>query len=191
MSDWMIILRVVLKILFWGLLPAVIIYYRYKKKLTTGFAIGSILTCLIFGLVSSATVEEDPVDNFMYAVNMKEYDAAKKAYKIIIQSGPDELKKIPVKDIIDAAFFKKLKSDVITEYREIASRYIKTVEVKRVKKCDNVIAERKELHKLRHGLLLLDYAGSIGTDHDELKKQLTEKIAAAEKVMAENEKLCE
>ena len=191
MFEWMEILRIALKVLFWGILPAVIFYYRYKQRLTTGFAIGSVLTCLIFGLVSVATVKEDPIENFMTAVNLKKYEEAKKGYKVLIQGGPELLKKVNEKDIIDGLFFDKIKKDIVAEYYEIAERYSRTVTVNKIESCDKKLTEEYNMHKLNHALLLLDYARSIGTDYKDLKNILKEKVAVSEKVIAENTKLCD
>jgi len=191
MSDWMEILRIVLKVVFWGILPAVIFYYRYKKKFTTGFSIGAVITCLIFGVLSIATVKEDPVTKFMTAVNTKNYEESKKSYKVLIQYGPEYLKKIQRNEIIDLEFHEKLKKDIISEYHGIADRYNRTVAVKKITTCDKYVEEMRKFQKLKHAIVLLNYAGHIGGVFSDLETSLQEKISAAEPVVAENKKLCD
>lgn len=191
MSDWMEIVRLALKVLFWGILPAVIFYYRYKKKLTTGFSIGAVLTCLIFGVLSIASVKEDPVSEFMTAMNTKNYEESKRNYKVLIQNGPEYLEKIKSNEIIDLEFFEKLQKDVIAEYHGIAESYNRTVTVQKVKTCDKYVKEIRNFQKLKHAILLLKYAGHIGGVFTDLERSLQEKISAAEPVIAENIKLCD
>ena len=191
MSDWMEILRIVLKVVFWGILPAVIFYYRYKKKFTTGFSIGAVVTCLIFGALSIATVKEDPVKKFMTVVNAKNYEESKNSYKVLIQYGPEYLKKIQGNEIIDIEFHEKLKKDIISEYHDIADRYNRTVTVKKINTCDKYVEEMENFHKLKHAIVLLKYAGYIGGAFSDLEKSLQEKISAAEQVVVENKKLCD
>ncbi len=190
MSDWMEILRIALKVLFWGVLPIAIIYARYKQKLATSFAIGSILTCLIFGLLSVATVEEDPVIKFMTSINEKDYNNSNKNFKILVQYGPEYLEKIDTNEIIDLEFFEKVKKDIIREYQEIASRYNETEPVVKITECKNLVREERKLHKLKHAKMLLTYAGYLNYKNKKLNASLDEKIGISEKLMVENEKVC-
>ncbi len=184
------VVRIVLKVLFWGILPLIIFYFRYKKKLTTGFAIGSVLTCLIFGLLSVATVKEDPVERFMHSVNMKEYDQAKRDYKILIQYGPEYLEKVDESQIIDPVFFQKVKKDVLDEYFKIATRYEKDCRVKKIFHCKDVVTQEKNLHRLKHAETLLKYAGYIGGEDKKLSESLKKKIAVGEELMEKNRETC-
>ena len=168
-------LRYLLEAVFYLLIPLTALFFRYKKKVTTGFAVGITLSSLILGLISVATtVRSDPVPLFMREVNLKNYDEAKRGYKIIIQHGPDYLNKINEADIIDLSFFEKIKKDTADEYIKIAKDNYES--------CSFEDDSNREagLDKLKHALKLLSMSENIGYPQPELKSKIEKKIADAE-----------
>jgi len=191
MFDWLKILQIVLKFLFWGAIPLAVIYYRYKKTISTGFAVGIIISTFLLGLMSVATVKQDPIKVFMNRVNSKNYEESKKAYKIIIQYGPEYLEKIDESQILDLVFYEKIKKDIQDEYFTIASRYLNQFSVASNADCKELVTQQGYLHNLKHAVTLLNYSKNIGKAHDDLEKKLQVKIQDGEKVMAEMEERCD
>jgi len=167
-------LRYLLEAVFYLLIPFAALFFRYKKKITTGFAAGVILSSFALGLISVATAaRNDPVSAFMKEVNLKNYDEAKRRYKIIIQYGPDYLNKINEADIVDLSFFKKIKEDKAGEYIKIAKDSYESCSF------ENDSAKEAGLDKLKHALRLLSMAESIGHPYPELKDKIEKTIADA------------
>ena len=166
------VLRHLLEAIFYILIPVIALFFRIKKKITTGFAVGIALSSFVLGLVSVATaVKTDPVSAFMQEVNLKNYDEAKRNYKIIIQHGSDYLNKINEADIIDLSFFQKIKEDTAGEYIKIAKDYYESCSF------ENDSIKEDDLHKLQHALKLLLMSESIGRQDRELKGKIEEKLA--------------
>jgi len=167
-------LRHLLEAIFYLIIPLTALFFRYKKKITTGFAIGIALSSFALGLISIATaVRNDPVSAFMKEVNLKNYDEAKRSYKIVIQHGVDYLNKINETDIIDLSFFKKIKEDTAAEYIKIAKDNYESCSF------ENDSTGEANLDKLKHALKLLSMAESIGQPNPELKDKIEKKIASA------------
>jgi len=166
------VLRHLLEAIFYLLIPLIAILFRYKKKITTGFAIGLALSSFVLGLISVATVvRNDPITAFMKEVNLKNYDEAKRSYKIVIQHGADYLKKINEADIVDLSFFEKIKEDTAAEYIKIAKDNYES--------CSSDSDRETGLNKLKHALKLLSMSESIGRPDNELKEKIEKKIMDA------------
>ena len=168
------LLRYLLEIIFYLCIPLTALFFRYRKKITTGFAVGVSLSSLILGLISVATVtRNDPVSVFMKEVNLKNYDEAKRSYKIIVQHGSDYLNKINEADIIDLSFFKKIKEDTAGEYIKIAKDNYESCSF------EDDSDKKAALDKLKHALKLLSMSESIGRPYPELKDKIEKKITDA------------
>ena len=152
---------------------------------------GIIISTFLLGLMSVATVKQDPIKVFMDRINSRNYEESKKAYKIIIQYGPEYLEKIDESQILDLVFFEKLKKDIQDEYFDISSRYVDQFTVAGDSDCKDLITQQKYLHNLKHAVTLLNYSRSIGKAHEDLEKKLQSKIQDGEKSMAEMEERCD
>ncbi|MCL2025728.1 MAG: hypothetical protein FWG92_02855 [Leptospirales bacterium] len=168
-------LRHLLEAVFYIVIPIIAIFFRIKKKITTGFAVGIAFSSFALGLISVATaVKNDPVSAFMQEVNLKNYEEAKRNYKIVVQYGDAYLNKINEADIIDLSFFQKIREETASEYIKIAKDYYESCSP------ENDSIKDEDLHKLKHALKLLSMAESIGRPHQELKEKIEKKLAAIE-----------
>ncbi|MDR3237158.1 MAG: hypothetical protein LBT84_01510 [Spirochaetia bacterium] len=165
-----------LQAVFYLLIPITAIFFRYKKKITTGFALGVSFSSFALGLLSVATVvRADPLAEFMREINHKNmnYEEAKRKYKIIVQGGPNHLEKIKTEDIIDPSVFQKIKEDTASDYKKTAGDIYKSCALKDVTE-DQL---RENTAKLKHALKLLEMSESIGIPQNELKNKIEEKLA--------------
>jgi len=190
MDNWMEITRIIIKAVFFAIVPGVVIYYRIKKKVKTGFAIGLVFTSLFFGMMAATSVKEDPTSKFIELVNLKKYDEARKAYKVLVQWGPEYLEKINENEIVDIELFNRLKKDVISEYQGIAEKYLQKYTVSENSECSKFQTEMNNLGSLKHARNLVLYSESIGGTHDTLSKELQEKIDNGTKIINLMEERC-
>lgn len=169
MADGQPMLQYALKIIFWGIIPAALIYFRLIKKIRTGFTLGVICLSAASGLIAMATVQRiavgDPATVFIRELNSGSYENALRSYKILIQYGPDFLQRVKSEHIQDEAFFQRVREGADEEYRSIAERI-----------CNECAAGKYQPEeasdKLRHALKLLAMSESVGISHMELKEKL-------------------
>ena len=193
MENVMSMVQTGLKAVFWFLIPGAVVYFRYKKKITTGFAAGLIVTSFFLGLFASATVQEartDPVDEFIAEMNDNTGEA-KKALKILVQYGPEYLEKVDETKIIYIDRFKQIKQELIVEYEEIAREYYATYSVDGEVDCGKYITQKNNFGYLLHAMKLIEYSESLGGKHDVFKKNLKEKIDRLRPVIDQYEEQCD
>ena len=176
-------IKLLTQAVFYIVIPLAALFFRFKKKISTGFAAGIILSSFMLGLLTVATVVRvDQVDAFMREVNYKNYEEAKRSYKILIQSGPQYLEKIKYDEIIDQAFFERIKKDIASEYEDVARRYYSEYSLAPDADCSAVSSEEEKLNNLKHAYKLLDLSNSIGIRHEDLEKKLADKITESESI---------
>ncbi len=165
-----------LKVIFWGIIPAMCIFFRLKKKIRTGFTAGLILLSVMFSFIVMATVQReragDPVKNFVQEVNAGNYEGAVYAYRLLIQAGPSAVEKLDEKDLLDPEMYRKIRTETGAMYRSIAEKYIKAAE--------ETESSEEKTARLKHAETMLLMAGYTGAADDSLLKK-TEALLAAEK----------
>jgi len=181
MDNWVELSKIFIRALFFAVIPAVIIYFRYKKKTSTGFSAGMIITSFLIGIIAYSSVQEDPVEKFIYLLNSNKAIEAKKEYKKIIQSGPKELAKIDERDIIYKDLYKKIRTELVLEYNGIAQRYFDTYQADTDVNCKDIAGLDKRLGSLKHAVKLIEFSESIGRNNNPLKSKLNKKIKSADK----------
>lgn len=188
MTEYPSIVLYILGGLFFVVVPLFAIIAVVKKKVKVGFAIGISISSFLLGLMAQATVlRVDPVDAFMREVNYKNYEEAKRAYKILIQYGPEYLEKIEYNAIIDPDFFREIKNDVALEYKQLAEQYYQTCSFDghNEKQESDAAAVKEKLSKLKHALKLITFSESIDFPLDSLKEKINERISAGEILLQE------
>jgi len=184
-------LHMIIKLVFIVLVPSFIIFFRIKKKVSTGFALGAIFMSFVISIISVASLYEDPADIFIREINAGNYEESKRLYKIIIQGGPDKLAEVNENKIIYKDNLSRIKRELISEYEEIAERIYKSVSVDEVDDCADMVLQEKNLKKLKHALNLVNYSMSIGSSNQMLHSNLTSRIDNGEKTFADIKKKCQ
>lgn len=190
MHDMKDMLQMGLKVVFYFIIPAVVIYFRIKKKIKTGFAVGILMLSFILGVLFSASFQQDPVEQFMNNINNNSSET-KKSLKILIQYGPEYLHKIDENKIIYPDVYKKLKDELIYEYSSIAEDYYNKYSIEETGDCSEYVAKKNIFENLLHGMKLIEYSESIGGRHEELKKRLAKKIENSKEIIDIIEKKCD
>ncbi len=191
MEQWLDKIQIAIRIVFIMIIPVIVIFFRIRKKIRTGFAIGLIMTSFILGIIVSSTVRLDPYDTFEKHINSGNREEARKALKVIIQYGPEYVEKIDEGSIIHRDLYRNLKSDIIREYTGIAGRYNRKYSVPETTSCEDLDRVEENMEKLNHALRLMGYSESIGGSRRELKKELQKKVAAGEPVYQQLSEKCE
>jgi len=186
--DFFVFLKVILKVSFYLILPGVILFFLFKKKLKIGISVGMILTSLIFGTIATVSVQKNVYSELQRAVNSKNKIETKRYYKIIIQDGPKALKKIKTKDFVYIDFFNSVKKEVIVEYKDVIEKKLNQKEI--VFECTKRDLLQNRLIEYKNVLRLAGYGISIGANFFDYKKELEKKVAVYDKNFSELEKKC-
>jgi len=186
--------QLIIKVLFLIIIPAFVIYLKLKKKISTGFTVGVILTSFVTSLIVSATVlqltYDDPVENFETLINLKKTEEARKALKVIVQYGPERVSMINEDKIIYRDTYEALKKDLISEYEVIAARYMREYAVARTEECSELNSLKKRLAKLKHARVLYGFSESLGSRNTPLKNRLDSEIGRGENILSILESQC-
>lgn len=183
-------IRLGLKVIFYFILPGIVIYFRIRKKINTGFAVGVLLLSFVIGVLTSASFQKDPVDLFINQINNNASEA-KGSLKILIQYGPEYIEKIDENKIIYKDEFKKLKAELIKEYSSIAQDFYNKYTVKESTDCSEYLTQKNYYGYLLHAMKLINYSESIGGRHEELKNRLSKKIDNSKLIMDSLEEKCD
>lgn len=184
------IIKIIIKIFFVGIVPAFIVYKRIKKKISTGFALGSIITSFIIALVGVASIYEDPENLFFKEINSGNYEESKRLYKIIVQGGPDKIAEVDETKIIYKEHLVRIKKELILEYEEIAKRIDESVFLNEGAECFEFVEQNKKLKDLKHALKLLKYSTSIGGENSVLFEKIAVKVEDGETIISDIEARC-
>ena len=184
------ILKILLKILFFAGLPCLVIYFRYKQKITTGFAVGMVLTSFLLGLISVSSFTPDLHKQLAAEINAKELDKAEHTLRLIVQGGPEEIEKIDDKGFIHPDVYRRLRLKLVNDYLGIAEKHESECSLHQDVSCSELTEQKSKLAKLKHALKLIGFAESIGGTDLNLKKNLSAKVADGEKVLKKLKTKC-
>jgi hypothetical protein len=187
--DW---IKIALNIIFVVVIPAVIIYFRVKKKIGTGFAAGMILTSFLLSLMAVASVREDPVNKFIRLMNSgaEQQAEAKAALKQVIQLGDEEFLRIDEREIRNHQSYIVIKSELASEYLNLSEKVFNDAGPAPVYECGSIENINKNLERLNHSKRLIIFAEIAGGANAALKKDITNTIADREKKLSDLVKKC-
>ena len=184
------VIKIIIKVFFVGLVPFFIVYKRIKKKISTGFALGAIITSFIIALIGVASIYEDPENLFLKEINAGNYEESKRLYKIIIQGGPDKIAEVDERKIIYKEHLARIKKELILEYEEIAKRIYDSVFLNEDAECFELVEQNKKLKDLKHAFKLAGYSASIGGENSVLSEKIEMKVEDGEMIISNLEVRC-
>lgn len=179
-----------LKAVFYVIIPGLLVFARIKGKLSTGFMLGAMITSILLGLIVVGSAHRDPVDTFMEQVNARQFDDARKSYKILVQFGESHLDKVNEEKIIYKEEFNAMKNSIYTEYIQIAEKNNEKVTVDSDAGCSSLPGLQKNMADLHHALKMLDYAALIGDDRIDMRKSVKEKLQSSTRLVEKLKKRC-
>lgn len=177
-------------IIFWILLPATVIYYRYRKRIKTGFAIGVIITSVAIGFLGAHSFEEPVEKQFIRLMNEKKYKEAEKVFAWIVQRNHEDVKNINSDLIGDPDKFDKMKRNLEKKYIDIADEIISEGKIRNIKTCDELIIGRRKINRLHHGLRMIQMAESLGFLRNNMRNQLQQNIEQSKIVVEASKDIC-
>jgi hypothetical protein len=188
--EWTGLLKNLVKVVFYIALPAAVIVLRVQKKITTGFGVGLVLTSIILGVIGAASIQKDPVDEFMESINSRNMEEARKDYRILVQYGEEKLSQINTEKIVYIDDYRAMKGEVYREYLEIVNRYLKEYKIEGLSSCSGLSQLEDNLSKLEHAELILGYAELVGEEKPGLRNELEGRLNHGEDRLKELKKRC-
>ena len=188
----------IIKIFFWGILPGIVVFFRFKKKINNRFTLGLVIfSFFISFLILSTwqTVKIDPVQNFKKALAQDNFEEAKRAYQTVVQLGPESISKVDKYFSMELSNFgdqyRRVKKACLEDYLRIAKDFFVKYKVQDTKNCLDLIDEENNLGYLKHALKLTDYAFSLGENPVDLKKDLDKKILKGTEIIKQLKEKCD
>lgn len=171
-------------------IPAIIIYLRIRKKFTTGFGVGLILTSILVGVLTAATIYPPPDHEFFTMINTGERDEAKKQLQIMVQQGPEYLASVDWKKVTNRELLRELQQELIAEYTGIARKYYEEKPVPSDPKCVEFVEFKERVELNGHAITLLEYARSLGYEGEDYYEELQKRTREGRKVLEELDDRC-
>jgi hypothetical protein len=188
--EWMANMRNIIMVIFYLIIPAIMIYFRLRKRIATGFALGVVFLSFILGIITVSSFEPDPLQTFYSEINHKHFQKARAVYKVLIQYGPEQLKQVKRERIVYLDEFDAMVQGIYEEYISLVKKISGEISINCDIPCRKKSEIEKSIAKLKHALTLLEYAQSIGEDKPELRKLLDEKIERGGKRLEELSRRC-
>lgn len=177
-------------IFFWILLPLASIYFRLKKRISTGFAIGLVLTSFFLGYITANTFQERNEERLVRLLNEKKLTEAENVLMWIVQKNPQDINRIDSAGIHDPHLFREMKNKLGTRYIAIATEIMNTHRISKSSRCDDIDEHRNVMAKLEHARRLLAMAGSLGKGRKDLEDILRERIGEGKRTITRLEADC-
>ncbi len=179
--------------IFFIVIPVISLIYRFRKKISTGFALSGIITSFLLGLLVGGTFLQDPWEELVVYLNRNDLHNARIELKRILQDNPEYLHNITDKQLKDPEVFKEIKRDVEREYLDIAQKYINdnnNFTIQGNINCNELPEYETELGKIKNSMRLLNMAEIIGGDQSASKEKLSAVINLREKIISRSKKKC-
>jgi hypothetical protein len=177
-------------IFFWILLPLTGVYFRLKKRISTGFAIGLVLTSFFLGYITANTFEERNEETLLRLINEEKLVEAEEVLRWIVQKNPQGIKNIDISKIDNPLLFKEMKEKLGNHYIDIVRGMMDSYQISESPLCSKIDEYRNIVTKLEHALRLLDMAGSLGRDSKELRGSLKERMGEGRRIISRLEVDC-
>ncbi len=118
--------------LFVVIIPAMIIYFRIRKKVKSGFAVGMIVTSVLLSLFTFYE-PDNTISDFYKQINSQSFSDAKLSLKKIVQKGQKYFLLVDKSKIDNPKVFKKMKNDIAIEYNSILKKIFNRLPGEKVK----------------------------------------------------------
>ena len=161
------------RVFFIILVPAVAVFFRLRKKIRTGFTAGIMLVSFLLGVLVSGSIQEDPVKVFTRTINTGNEEGAKIALKRVIQLEGDAFGRIDAAKITRPDLYRKLVSDLVREYGDIARRHYQGNRALPDATCDHLNDYETAVHNLGHALRVSRYAAMLGGGDPSLRNDIS------------------
>lgn len=182
--------------IFFIIIPVVCLIFRFRRKISTGFAFSGILTSFLLGLLIGGTFLKDPWEELIVYLNRNDLENAKTEFRRILQDNPEYLSNVKEDRLDHPGRYRNLKRELEQEYLDIVRKYVNGDKNFPVQtginniNCNELQAQEKYLAKLKNAMRLLNMAEIIGRDQSALKEKLGRKIDNLEKSILRSKEKC-
>ena len=191
MSDFTPHFLLLLRVVLVFVVPAVILYFRIRKKITTGTTLWFVATSILLSLFTFYNYS-NPVDDFEQYMKNGDMKKAKIAMKQIAQMSKINRVKIlqKFKSSEHVQKIESLRVEIISEYNDIVKSYLKKFTINKTIKCTNYKKQKLINIKLHHARTLLTYAKNLGSTNVTLDNKLKSVLKKSDETVKRYEKEC-
>ncbi len=168
MEKW----QITAKVVFYVLIPGVILYYRFRKKFRTAFALGMALTSIFVGFLVSQSFRESYQDRFVRLINEDRYEEARLELQKMLQRDPAELGEIDLHRMINPVMYERMKKELAAYYTAEAEKAVRSLGESGPDDCASLHARRLRLHAMNHSLRLCAMAEALGAATPEWQEKM-------------------
>ncbi len=183
-------LKIVSQVIFYVVIPAAALYYRFRKKFRTAFAIGMALTSIFVGFIVSQSFRESYRDAFVRLMNEDRYEDARTELKKMLQRDPAELNEIPMHRMINPVRYERMKKDLASYYSAEAGKVARSIEMPAAEDCRVLHERRVQTHNMSHSLRLCGMAEALGAPSPQWKAEMSQRVESEKEVLARLEEKC-
>lgn len=183
-------LRMMAYVIFFVVLPVIVIYFRVLNKIGTGFAVGVIITSFIVGMLVAGSIQEDPVDEFVRIINTGDEEQSKTALMRVVQLGEDAFYSIDERRIENTELYERLLSELRIKYPDIAERYYLENRGPFGSSCDDLEELEARKQGLIHSIRMLHLTEIVGGDKPVPRAVVEEEFKTVRDELAELNDKC-
>jgi len=186
MEKW----QITAKVVFYVLIPGVILYYRFRKKFRTAFALGMALTSIFVGFLVSQSFRESYQDRFVRLINEDRYEEARLELQKMLQRDPAELGEIDLHRKITPVMYERMKKELAAYYTAEAEKAVKSLGEAGPDDCASLHARRLRLHGMNHSLRLCAMAEALGAATPEWQEKMRRGAESEQESLSRLEDRC-
>jgi hypothetical protein len=186
MEKW----KIASQIVFYVLLPAVILYYRFRKKFRTMFAIGMAITSVFIGFLVSQSFRETYQDALVRLMNEGRYEEARVELRKMLQRDPAELNDVDMHRMINPVMYDRIKKELGSYYTAEAARVARSIDMPGTEDCQVLHRRRVQLHNMNHSIRLCDMAEALGAPPPQWRIDMSRRIDSEKDILSRLEEKC-
>ncbi|MCU0844232.1 MAG: hypothetical protein MUC76_04825 [Spirochaetes bacterium] len=186
MEKW----KTATQVVFYVVIPAVILYYRFRKKYKTMFAIGMALTSVFVGFLVSQSFRESYQDGFVRLMNEDRFEEARVELQKMLQRDPAELNDINLHKMINPVMYERMKKDLTRYYAAEAEKVAQSIDMPALQDCQVLHRRRVQLHNMNHSIRLCDMAEALGAPPPAWRQNMLARIESEKELLSRLEAKC-
>ncbi|HSV97870.1 MAG TPA: hypothetical protein VLM75_13190 [Spirochaetota bacterium] len=186
MEKWKIAAQVV----FYVVIPGIILYYRFRKKFRTLFAIGMALTSILLGFLVSQSFRESYQDAFVRLMNEDRFEEARVELKKMLQRDPAELNDINLHRMINPVMYERMKKELASYYAAEAEKIARSIDMPAALECRILHQRRVQLHNMNHAMRLCGFAETLGAPSPRWRDVMSRRIESEKELLSHLEEKC-
>ena len=165
-------------------------YYRFRRKFRTAFALGMALTSIFVGFLVSRSFQESYQEVFVRLMNQDRYEEARLEVQKMLQRDPAELGGIDLHRMINPVMYERMKKELAAYYTAEAEKAAKLIGEAGPDDCASLHSRRLRLHGMNHSLRLCAMAEALGAAMPEWREKMLVEAESEKKSLLRLEDRC-